>query len=279
MLRSWRERLLIGLAPSELTLVRVKALLRPRVVGKRAVTCDPAFGSEPWHGAISVFQDEASHFRTDALDVTVVLSNHFVRYALVPWNEALSGAAEELAFARHCFAKIHGERSKAWTVSVSEEPAGAPRLASAIDTALLDTIRACFPSEAKARLVSVQPALMAAVNFWHRPLAEAGAWLLIAEPERACVVLHSEGRWQTVLNPRGSYGTPEEWAELLERERLRTLGADSVTKVLVHSVDSHTERSSQEGAWQLEPLSLPPLEGYSQSEDRRYDMALAAGLA
>jgi len=279
VLRSWRERLLIGLSPSELTLVRVKGLLRQRVVSKRAVSCDPAFGPEPWHGAVAVLQDEAAHFRGDALDATVVLSNHFVRYALVSWNDALAGAAEELAFARHCFAKIHGERSKTWTLSLSEEPPGAPRIASAIDTALLDAIRDCFASDGGARLVSVQPCLMAAVNFWYRPLAQAGAWLLIAEPARACLLLHGEGRWQTVLNTKGSYGTPEEWAALLDRERIRTLGADPVTKVWVHTADSPTDRWSQAGAWQLEPLSLPPLQGYSPLEDRRYAMALAAGLA
>lgn len=279
MLRSWRERLLIGFSPSELTLARVKGLLRPSVTGKSAIPCDPAYGSEPWHGVAAVLRDEAVHFRGNAVDVTVVLSNHFVRYALVPWNEALAGAAEELAFARHCFAKIHGERSKAWTLSVSEESAGAPRIASAIDTVLLETIRACFPLDARARLVSVQPSLMSAVNFWYRPRAKASAWLLLTELERACLALHSEGRWQTVINSKGSYSTPEEWAELLERERLRTLGADSVSKVFVHSAESGTEHLQQAGVWELEPLSLPPLEGYSPSEDRRYDMALAAGLA
>lgn len=279
MLRSWRERLLIEFSPSELALVRLRGLLRPQVVSKRAVACEPTFGPEPWHGAAAVLQDEAAQFRGDALDVTLVLSNHFVRYALVPWNDALTGAAEKLAFARHCFAKIHGERSKTWTLSLSEEQSGAPRIASAIDTALLDAIRACFPSDGRARLASVQPCLMAAVNFWYRPVAQSGAWLLIAEPERVCLALHGEGRWQTVLNTKGSYGTPEEWAELLDRERLRTSSAEAVTKVLVHAADGRTEPWAQAGGWQLDPLSLPPLKGYSPPEDGRYAMALAAGLS
>ena len=276
---SWRERLLVGVSPSGLTLVRIKGLLRPRVVDKRVVSCDPAFGPEHWHGAAAALQDEAAQLRGGALDVTLVLSNHFVRYALVPWNEALAGESEELAFARHCFAKIHGERARSWTVSLSQEPAGAPRIASAIDAALLDAIRACFPSDDGTRLVSLQPCLMAAANFWYRPVAQEDAWILISESDRVCLALRSNGRWQSVLNAKGSYNTPEEWAGLLDRERLRTPSGEAVTKVLVHVAEGPITPWPQVGFWRLEALSAPALEGYSPVEDVRYTMALASGLS
>lgn len=279
MLRSWRERLLIGFAPSELTLVRMKGLLRPRVTTKHTASCDPAFGPEPWHGAAAALKSTANALRGEALDVTVVLSNHFVRYALVPWNDALAGAAEELAFARHCFAKIHGERSKSWTLSLSEEPAGVPRLAGAIDTALFEAVRNGFPRGGKARLVSLQPYLMAAVNCWGGSMAQTGAWLLIAEPERTCLALRYKGRWQAVLSTKGSFSAPEEWATLLDRERHRIVEGDRVATVLVHAAHSNAARWPQVGGWKFERLSLPPLDGYSPLKDGRYAMALAAGQA
>jgi len=276
VLRSWRERLLIGFSPSELTLVRMSGWLRPRVTAKHTAPCDPAFGPEPWHGAAASLKDAAEALRGEALDITVVLSNQFVRYALVPWNDALAGTAEELAFARHCFTKIHGERSKSWTLSLSEEPAGMPRLAGAIDTALLEAIRKCFPAGGKARLVSLQPYLMAAVNCWRGSMAQTGAWLLIAEPERACLVLHGKGRWQGVLNTKGSYGAPEEWGTLLDRERHRISEGDPGNPVLVHAAHSNAARWPQVGDWKFERLSLPALDGYLPLEDGRYTMALAA---
>lgn len=276
MLRSWRERLLIGFSPSELTLVRMSGLRRPRVTAKHTAACDPAFGPEPWHGAAASLKDAAEALRGDALDVTVVLSNHFVRYVLVPWNDAVAGAEEEQAYARHCFAKIHGERSKAWTLSLSEERAGLPRVAGAIDTALLEAVRGCFQTGGKARLVSLQPYLMAAVNCWRGSMARTGAWFLIAEPERACLILHDKGRWQAVLNTKGSYSAPEEWATLLDRERHRIVEGDPVTTVLVHAAHSNAARWPQVGDWKFERLSLPPLDGYSPLKDGRYTMALAA---
>jgi hypothetical protein len=156
--------------------------------------------------------------------VTVVLSNHFVRYALVPWSDALAGAAEEDAYVRHHFAKIHGERAKSWVLRSSEGPRGAPRLASAIDKDLLGEIKACFPAKGRARLVSVQPALMAGFNGVCGKFPAAGAWLVFADAERACVALHARGRWLAVQNARGS------WQELLERERHRS--AEDVQEVL-----------------------------------------------
>lgn len=276
MLRSWRERLLIGFSPSELTLVRMSGLRRPRVTAKHTAACDPAFGPEPWHGAAASLKDAAEALRGDAMDVTVVLSNHFVRYVLVPWNDAVAGAAEEQAYARHCFAKIHGERSKAWTLSLSEERAGMARVAGAIDTALFEAVRICFPAGGKARLVSLQPYLMAAVNCWRGSMARTGAWFLIAEPERACLILHDKGRWQAVLNTKGSYSAPEEWATLLDRERHRIVEGNPVTTVLVHAAHSNAARWPQVRDWKFERLSLPPLDGYSPLKDGRYTMALAA---
>jgi hypothetical protein len=270
---------LIGFSPSELTFVRMKGLLRPQVTAKYTAPCDPAFGPEPWHGAAAALKDAAGALRGEALDVAVVLSNHFVRYALVPWNDALAGAAEELAYARHYFAKIHGERSKSWSLSLSEELAGMPRLAAAIDTALLEAVRGCFQAGGKARLVSMQPYLMAAVNCWRGSMAQTDAWLLIAEPERACLVLHGKGRWQAVMNTKGSYGTPEEWVTLLDRERHRVLTGDPVTTVLVHAAHSNAAHWPQAGDWKFERLSLPPLDGYLPLADGRYTMALAAGQA
>jgi hypothetical protein len=154
-----------------------------------------------------------------AAGVTVVLSNHFVRYALVPWSDALSSEAEEEAYVRHHFTRIHGERAKSWLFRSSEARHGAPRLCSAIDRQLLEELKACFPKSRKARLVSVQPQLMTVFNRARSAIPRSGAWLLVAEPQRACVGLHAGGQWRAVQNAKG------DWRALLERERHRAGGA------------------------------------------------------
>ena len=196
----------------------LKKLVRPRVlvqlrpdqllVADRKIACDPRFGAEPWQGALAALK--SIEFGKAA--VTVVLSNHFVRYALVPWSDSLSTEQEEEAYVRHHFAKIHGERAKGWALRWSDG------LCSAIDKALLEELKGLFEKNKKAKLASVQPALMAAFNRARGAIPSAGAWLVMAEADRACVALHAQGRWRSVQNARG------EAAALLERERHRASG-------------------------------------------------------
>ena len=169
--------------------------------------CDASFGAEPWHGALAALR--GVQWQAPAR-VSAVLSNHFVRYALVPWHAALADPAEEEAYVRHHFSKIHGERAKSWALRWSAESADAPRLASAVDAALVTELKSSV--RGKAKLVSIQPYLMAAANRAGRAVPASGAWLVFAERERACVALHAGGRWRSVQNAKGP------WLDTLERE-------------------------------------------------------------
>jgi len=205
---------------------KLRVVLTPDEVlaGGRSVVADPAAGAEPWQGAVATLK---SLEWTKPCRVTAVLSNHFVRYAVLPWSDGLSTPAEEEAYLRHHFAKIHGERAKGWTLRASEAPRGALRLASAIDTALVEALKAAFPKNGKARLVSAQPELMEAANRCRGAIPAGGAWLVLAEPERACIALHAGQGWRSVQNAKG------DWHTLLDRERYRLHGADGELPSLV----------------------------------------------
>ena len=228
MSRLFPERLVIRLSPTKI------------VVGEKAVACDPAFGAEPWQGAVAALKglEWTRHCR-----VTVVLANPLVRYAVIPWSGGLSTPAEEEAYLRHHFGKIHGERAKAWSLRASEAPRGAARLASAVDTALLAELKSAFPKGGRAKLVSVQPELMEAANRWRSAIPARGAWLVLAEPERACLALHGGSGWHSVQNAKG------DWLTLLERERFRVQEAPS----LVLLCGARAPRDA--GTWQFRELT------------------------
>ena len=219
------ERLLVRLAPAEIS------------VGTKRIACDADFGTEAWHGALQALKGVT----LPRSRVTVVLSNHFVRYALAPWSAALATPAEEQAYLRHHFAKIHGERAKAWLFRASAGRRGEPRLASAVDAELVAAIRGVFPKGGAARLASVQPALMHVFNGARDALPHpGGAWLVIAEADRACVALHADGAFRAVQNAKG------EWRALLERERYRVDG-DDTRRVLL----AGAEAPSNDPYWQF----------------------------
>lgn len=201
--RLFREPLVVGLAPGEVTL------------RGESIVCDPAFGAQPWQGALA----RLAELDLGRSRVSVELSNHFVRYALVPWSDALSTAAEEEVYVRHHFAKIHGERAKSWAVRATEAGPGKPRLASAVDVALINELKSTFANKPGTKLVSIQPCLMRRFNASRKALPQSGAWLVIAEEERACVALHGGKQWRSVQNAKGG------WRSTLERERHRVEGA------------------------------------------------------
>lgn len=227
MSRLFPERALLSLSGAEVTL------------GARRIACDPGFGPESWQGVLAALR--SIQFR-EWTRVTVVLSNAFVRYALVPHSDALAGEAEEQAYVRHHFAKVHGERAKSWVFRWSET------LACAIDQRLLDELRASFPPQGKARLASVQPALMSAINRWRAEIPATGAWLVLAEPERACAALYTGGGWRSVQSAKGA------WLDVLERERHRVEGAVPEL-VLLAGATAPRDDAARAGGWKYRELA------------------------
>jgi hypothetical protein len=167
---------------------------------------------EPWSGALEDFRRRVAALGR-RVGVSVVLSNHFVRYAVLPAQDGSATPEEEVALARFQFARIHGERAKGWEVRVSGE------LACAIDGALLEGIKREFVNKKNARLVSIQPFLMSAYNRARRRIPREGAWLLLAEAGRTCLARLAPKGWASVHN-----GRETDADALLERERSRASG-------------------------------------------------------
>lgn len=275
MLRLSRKRLLVSLAPGAVSWLKLGGYI-PKVVARHTAQADPAYGQESWQGAVATLRSAAEAWRKEKFAVTIVLSNHFVRYVLVPPSTGVSGTEEEHALARFFFSKVHGERSRTWDVRLSDASQGAPRLACAVDLVLLDSLRACFPPERRPKLVSVQPLFMSAFNFWRREFPAGGAWFLLVEPERACLGLLSGRNWVAVQNVKGHFPDEQAWVNLLDRERWRADLERVPATVLVHAPSSPSVPHAASGAWKLQRLQATLPAGLSPHGDAVYATALTA---
>lgn len=270
---SWRERILVALAPGALAFARNGGAQTGNRSADRAATD----GAEPWRGAVSALAAFVDSLKDERVDLTVVLSNHFARYLLVPIDPGLETDGEALAYARFCFARIHGERSQSWQVRLDRDGRGPARVASAVDEALPQAILGCFGAGSSARLVSVQPYLMAAFNQWRRPLAAAGASLLLVEPDRACVAYLENGMFSSLHSARGNFGGAAEWAGFLERGRHLASRSIASTRVLVHApATADAETSAHVGDWRFEPVAQARGAGAASPSDPYLAMALCA---
>ena len=274
MLPSWRDRVCFALTPDALSWVRVARGFKPAVVEKNTVSCVAEANGAPWQGALQKLQDVLA--TQAAADAMVVLSNHFVRYVLVPWSDALNGADEELAFARHCFAKVYGDAAADWEVRLSDGKPGAPRVASAVDRQLVESLRSAF-EQSDLALRSVQPFLMISFNRWRGEFRQRDAWFfIIAERGRYCCAAIEKQEWRNVRSGKLGDGFLHELPQLFKRELFLAGTGESTRAVMLHVPEQPRFAAVPDSDWQVTPLVLPPCAGFSPISDPQYAMAMSA---
>jgi hypothetical protein len=179
--------------------------------------------------------------------LTIVLSNHFVQYVLLPWRPEVNQPSELAAYAAICFEETFGSEGGHREILVGHERAGSGRVAAGIDTSLLQALRTAVAASS-LRLVSVQPYLPAAFDRVRRSVGSRDFMFVLAEPSRSCVMVASGGRWRSVRNTAAT-ARPHELAHLIEREaQLAGLADDGMPPVFVHAPGQ-------------ESLKVPPCQG------------------
>jgi hypothetical protein len=144
--------------------------------------------------------------------IEVVLSNHLVRYAVLPWSSALSSEDEWLAYARHAFTATYGSDVAGWRIRLCESGRRKTRVACAADAVLLDSLAGV------ERVVSIQPHLMAAFNARRGEFGKEPGWFVLHEPGRLTLGLVAEGEWKLLRNRRAREDWRESLDDLLHRE-------------------------------------------------------------
>ena len=216
----WREQIRIVLCPEQVALVRLTRGWAPRIGEKRVVACDAAKpGEAPWRRALAALETALPEFGGRTADAVVILSNHFVRYALVTDSNQIGTADEEQALVRHSFAKIYGAAADHWALRLNDADGGyGLRVASAVDQDLQESLRALF-QPTKLKLRSIQPYLMAAFNHWRHRFNDS-AWFALVEQGRLCLAKIHHNQWHYIKAIKISDDWFRDVAVQLDRERL-----------------------------------------------------------
>jgi len=267
------ERLLIALAPDEMSWVRLRGRYTPEVSGAAIVPIRHDANVRRTDGVIATLLSEAEQWQQEPVAVRIVLSNNFMRYAVVPDDKTVHGAEEELAYARFHIARVYGEISRDWEIRLSRGRGGT-RLACAMDGALMGALHQSFSEDHRPRLTSVQPLLMAVFNHQASGIPKEGAWLIVAEAERTCVALLSGNSWQAAHNIKGRYADPQAWVGLIERVRWG-VNLDTVPDtILVYTLQGPVPPDQTLQGWQVKGLHTQWPAGLLPESDHAYAMAL-----
>lgn len=281
-----RDELRIVLSPDQVLLARIGRSvtwrgIRRSVLEKKAILCaDYARGGEvqgmaaPWGAAMQALEAVLPGQARRKAFATVILSNHFMRYALLPWSDVPGDEAEELAYARHTFRQAYGEAAETWELRLSPGNAGMPQLASAVDQRLTEALRALFGRTGIA-LESVQPHLMAAYNTCHALLRGRSAWFVLVEPGSLCLALLRQGRWESVRTMRLEGDGRVALPLILERESFLAESATAIDEVFLWAPwlgNVLLPKSRRWKFWRLQPLLRA---GLAPEADARFAAALS----
>lgn len=226
----WRDRHIAVLAPNRVTLVR----RRRGWSGRFDLKLDAPWQGEP-AAAADALASLLQHPDIGRGELLLLLSNHFVRYLLIPWRSEMSTPEEFATYAGICCNQTYGEDASRH-LHVAPDQAGRPRLAAVMDGALLSALTKAA-STSRLRLVSIQPYLTAAFNRLRTSLPRDNFFFVLAEPARHCVLSASHGHWHSVRAGAGAgEDRPELLSDLIEREsRLLDLPDDKHPPIFVHA--------------------------------------------
>lgn len=275
MLRLWRDRLSLAIAPDRIVLVRSSGGLRPQLIAKVIV---PVPGAQAgWKPALDTLEKTLKSDRQwQNANASVVLSNSFVRYQLVPWSDEINGPEERTAYVRQSFTQVYGEAAAEWLYTVSDVARGAAWLACAMDQDLMTQLEVAV-TQADLKLVSVAPHIMPAFNSARRALKNKDCWFVQVEKDKLLLALITGGHWQTISS-RQIAG--EHWQQelplLLDRE-WRLKGMRQVSRVVVISAPEANQAALDgAGKWVFHWLRPALRYGLAVRADAPYAMAVGA---
>jgi len=267
----WRSRIGIALSPAKVTLVQFARGLRPRLANSHHEMVRADSGNTNWQGSVQALQKILQQPEWRQGEATVVLSNHFMRYATIPWNDEIGGEDEEKSFALHQLAKVYGESALDWNVRLTQSGQADTRMVGAIDAELGEAITALF-GQPKSRLRSVQPYLMSVFNHFRKRLGKGAAWFVVAEPARLCVALLHEGKWHLIRSHADD--RLENLTQLLDRENLLSGLKEPCHKVFLFAPENRPNPVA-DTLYEWIPLTLPGWSGVTEPENSRFAMAVS----
>ena len=212
----WRDEIGIYLAPHKLALTRLARGVKPKSVGE-ASWSNELVEDTHWSATLSALDALLAKSEWQKAVARVVISDQWVRYAMVPYSAALSGDAERMTHARHVLTGVYGEVASQWNVTLSDNPPGTAQVACALPATLLEELQIILTRH-QIPLKSLQPQLVSAHNHWRDKLPDGGVWFVSIEQGSLSAARLAPGGWDRVHSVR----IGADWT--VELRRLQTFG-------------------------------------------------------
>lgn len=273
MLPLWREQLSVFLHPRYVVCLRLSRGPVRRVTRKLLLRCPTASANLPWEAPMAMLDKLLQQAEWQKAGLQVVLSNHFVNYALITGAERLAGQQEKQAYLCHRFVESYGEAARAWDCRLSKAKPGTAALASGIDQRLVQSLQTAI-AEYKMTATGVYPHLMMVMNPIRRQITSDNAWVTLVEPGRICLAYIENGHFRLVRNYPCEQADARQLAMLLERESLLLGLTTGAVPVWLYWPDFTGQKTLS--GWTVNRIFQQIPKGISETDNGLYRLALWA---
>jgi len=249
---SWLDRLSLYVHPRRVVLERRAWREAPR---RHWVDVAPPSAGEPdWQPVLAAVASALAADGRRGGRAGLVVADHFVRYALLPWSDDVVGARARQAVARALLRNTAGERADALELALDRPRFRRPGLAAGIERSFLDSLRGVLRQQ-RVAISSLQPRLVRELAAGRRKLAGFDGWFVSADAERLTLARLRRGSLVTLRNQRTT-------REALSTELVAILAAESGGEEggkLLFCCDAPLQLEPAIGGWEVSPWpsSLP----------------------
>lgn len=212
----WRDRIQVFFAPDRVDLVRSHRGVKPKQATRLEAGCEHA--AEPaWTQPLG--QLDRMIEKAAGAEMTITVSNCFMRYAVLSAQPNIATPAELHAYAAFHMREIYGARAEAWAISVSAWDPCSGGVCAAIERSLLEGLEE-VTARYKIRLKYIEPYFTGAFDHWHKRLDSSRTWFALIETGRLCLGLLEHGVWQRISNQRILHNAEDELLTVLDQEAI-----------------------------------------------------------
>ena len=265
----WRDQIQVFFAPGRVELVRSYRGIKPVQAPKLTAAWERALDSPPWEQPLRQL-DQMIADATGA-NMTITISNDFVRYAVVSPQAQIVTPAELHAYAAFHMREVYGERAGAWTLAMSAWDPCNGGVCAAIESTLLQRLNE-LAMQHRIRLKSIVPYLSSAFDQWRKGFEGERIWFALMETGRLCLATLSNGVWRGLRNQRMLHNAGDELLAALDQEAiLFSARKEAVEQVYLFAPEHPALTLPEDCGWRIIPLQTE-----SMSAPSHYPLAIAA---
>jgi hypothetical protein len=212
--------------------------IRHRSSGRLTAACEQKTGFPAWEPPLEQLREMLAG--AAGAELMVTLSNHFVRYAVIPAEAKIENPAELHAYAAFRMREIFGDRAGAWELGMSGWDPSSGGVCAAVERDLIERLQS-FATDYKVALIGAEPYLTGAVDQWCAHFDQKKTWFALVESGRLCVASVRDGAWQRISNRRMLDNAENELLAMLDQEAILFSGGRNAIEQVILFAPEHPQ--------------------------------------